>query len=299
MRKLALILLFSLAGCGKSKGEVQRKQIDLQVLQTPVLRDSDANIYSARSVSHDEIVESNISHSSNPAGNGIAKTYAYSFRLPPLVIAKTQERHASECEHLAPRCRITGMEYHSDGSRTISASLNIKLSPMLARKFGGNAAALTSANGGLLTDSVVSGTDEAQSLSNVERASASVTDEEVQIEKQLERSGMAPPERTLLWNRLIDLRDARRLADFRKAEAEGLLATTPMSFVYVSAQIDRGLQDDQMLSAVKTGWSNIVSGSAMILTFAISILPWALIAALGYAIFKYASKKLISEPGSE
>ncbi|QJU58108.1 hypothetical protein HL653_10120 [Sphingomonas sp. AP4-R1] len=205
---------------------------------------------------------------------GVALTYSYYFRLPVAAVAKTQEQHASECEKLAPRCRITGMEYHAGRNRTISATLNVKLAPEIARQFGKQSIAATVANGGMLTDSEIDSTDAGSVVAAADRAAESASDEETKITAQLTQPGLPSAERTTLQQRLMQLRDTRRAAASSRADAALLLGSTPMTLHYASGVIDLGYSDGPILGAIKDGWANIVSGSAVIVMLAITLLPW-------------------------
>src|SRR3954464_6094633 len=69
------------------------------------------------------------------AAPGVAFDYGYEFSLADDKIAVTQEAHASACEHLGlARCRITGMSYTVDQNEQVTAELDLKLDPMIARE---------------------------------------------------------------------------------------------------------------------------------------------------------------------
>src|SRR4051794_11328006 len=70
------------------------------------------------------------------AAPGVAFNYAYEFSLADDRISATQEAHASACENLGlARCRITGMSYSVDEHEQVTAELDLKLDPMIARQF--------------------------------------------------------------------------------------------------------------------------------------------------------------------
>src|SRR5688572_33423589 len=71
------------------------------------------------------------------AAPGVAFNYRYAYRLPNARISAAQEAHASMCEKLGiTRCRITGMRYSLVNERDVSASLELKLDPAIARHCG-------------------------------------------------------------------------------------------------------------------------------------------------------------------
>jgi predicted phage tail protein/predicted small lipoprotein YifL len=223
---------------------------------------------------------------------GVALTYSYYFRLPVAAVAKTQEQHASECEKLAPRCRITGMEYHAGSNRTISATLAVKLAPEIARQFGKQGIAATVANGGMLTDSEIDSTDAGSVVAAADRTAESASDEEAKIANQLTQPGLPSTERTTLQQRLMQLRDTRRAAASSRADAALLLASTPMTLHYASGAIDPGYGDGPILGAVKDGWANIVSGSAVIVMLAITLIPWLAAAIVVVFAIKFVRRRM-------
>lgn len=254
MRKLIVLALWAaLTACSKTEQSSEQQEAPA----APVIAQ--------------EATGPNVSVSAVP---GVALTYSYYFRLPVSAVAKTQEQHASECEKLAPRCRITGMEYHAGRNRTISATLNVKLAPEIARQFGKQGIAAAVANGGMLTDSEIDSTDAGSVVAAADRTADSASDEEAKITAQLTQPGLPSAERTTLQQRLMQLRDTRRSAASSRADAALLLASTPMTLHYASGVIDLGYSDGPILGAIKDGWANIVSGSAVIVMLAITLIPW-------------------------
>src|SRR2546421_664985 len=74
------------------------------------------------------------------AAPGVAFNFNYDFNLPDERISATQEAHASACEKLGiAHCRITGMSYAVDQNEQVSAKLELKLDPLIARQFGKSA----------------------------------------------------------------------------------------------------------------------------------------------------------------
>ena len=218
---------------------------------------------------------------------GVAMNYAYSFRLPVERLAATQEQHAMQCEALGPtRCRIVAMRYHTNERRWISASLSVKLAPDLARRYGKQGLATVVANGGMLTDSEISSTDAGITVDASRKASASVATEQARIEAQLRQKGLGSTERSQLQARLAELSDRTRGIEEQGANAALLLASTPLQFSYVSGEVDNTLGEGPMLGGLKDGWANVVSGGAILLTIVITLLPWAIAAALAIWLWR-------------
>ena len=92
------------------------------------------------------------------AAQGVAWRYAYEFQLPDDAIEAVQEAHASECEALGvSRCRITGLRYSVSNDNAVSAMLEVKLAPELARQFGKQATGNVRKAGGRLSNTEFSG----------------------------------------------------------------------------------------------------------------------------------------------
>ena len=243
MRRIFLVLPFLLAACSE--------------------KPSDAN---------EAASGPDVSVSSAP---GIAVKYRYGFRLPVERIAATQEDHAAQCEALGPAtCRVAGMTYHVGRDRSVSGSLELRLAPDAARRFGRQAIDAVGKRGGMLVDARID-SEEAGSAQTAARADiASRNNDRTQIEQQLAKPGRASTERTTLQQRLASLADDNRQSDYAARLAAFKLAQTPVTFDYQSGSVDLSLSDGPVLGAIKDGMSNIVAGFAMILLIVITLLPW-------------------------
>lgn len=206
---------------------------------------------------------------------GVSLTYSYAFRLPPEKLAAVQEAHAAQCEALTPaRCRITGMSYEVHTDRTITGSLMFKLAPDIARAFGKKGVTTVSDDGGMLTQAAIDSEESGAIVDAAVRDYKDNGDERGRIEQQLARSGLPAAERTQLQERLVALSEQRQQILSARDGAQQKLANTPMTFAYISGQVDPGLNDGPLLGAVKDGWVNVVAGIAFLLMLAISLLPW-------------------------
>jgi hypothetical protein len=217
---------------------------------------------------------------------GVALTYDYSFLVPAARIAEAQEQHAGQCEALGPsRCRITGLRYHV-GEHNVSARLSLKLAPDIARQFGKQSIATIVKTGGMLSDSVIESTDAGVTVANADRATASVSDEQKDIERQLARPGLSSAERAQLVQRAQTLRDTQRQVAATRADAALLLVSTPMTFDYVSGTPDPRLNDSRLVAALRDGWDNVAAGVLVLLTLSITLIPWLVVLAIGLWIWR-------------
>jgi len=206
---------------------------------------------------------------------GVALSYRYGFRLPIDRLAKVQEQHAAQCEALTPvRCRVTGMTYQAGQNRMINASLELKLAPEIARRFGKQSVDAVMAQGGMLADASIESEEVGSTVANVDRDVSAIKSEQAEIAAQLAKPGLGGNERMQLQARMLGLSDAQRASRGMRADAAVKLARTPMRFDYVSGGVDPGFSDGPILGAVKDGWANIISGLATMLMLVISLSPW-------------------------
>jgi hypothetical protein len=224
---------------------------------------------------------------------GVSLSYEYGFRLPVERLASVQEEHAAQCEALTPaKCRITGMTYDVGRNRTITASLQLKLAPEIARRFGKQGVDTVAKRGGMLVSARIDSEETGAQISAIDRDTASLRAERERLQAQLAKPGLPSAERTQIQARLAALSDAQRQTDASRSEAEQKLASTPMTFSYMSGDVDPGLSDGPILGAIKDGWANIISGFAIILTLLITLLPWLATAALAVLLWRRFHPKL-------
>jgi hypothetical protein len=184
------------------------------------------------------------------AAPGVAFNYRYAFRLPPAVIAATQEAHAQACEKLGlARCRITGMRYRVLGENDVEAMLAFKLEPGIARQFGKTGIDAVGAAKGKLVDAEITGTDAGAEIAAQARVRAQATDEVRRIEGELAKAGRSAAERAALQTQRAELQ--RRLEASNASTTQQLesLANTPMTFEYESGPTVRGFDASAPLTS--------------------------------------------------
>jgi hypothetical protein len=212
---------------------------------------------------------------------GVALSYQYGFRLPVERVASVQEEHATQCEALTPtRCRISGMTYNVSRNRMITASLQLKLAPEIARRFGKQGVDTVVKRGGMLADASIQSEEAGATIAAVDSDQAAIDSERGQITNQLSKPGLSSSERTQLQARLAELSNEHRQSQGTRGEAALKLASTPMTFNYESGDVDPGLSDGPIVGAIKDGWANIIMGFATILTILITLIPWLATAGL-------------------
>ena len=222
------------------------------------------------------------------AAPGVAFNYRYAYRLPNARISAAQEAHASMCEKLGiARCRITGMRYSLVNERDVSASLELKLDPAIARNFGKDATRVVTDAEGMLVDQQISGVDAGASIERANRGRAELQDELDRVNRELSRPGLSNIVRDRLLSEAQSLR-ARiaALGEQKKADEESL-ATTPMAFYYGSGKAIPGFDEATPLTDAFTRAGYILLNTIGFLIVAVAaLLPWLLLGALGYWIYR-------------
>lgn len=217
------------------------------------------------------------------AAPGVAFNYRYAYRLPNARIAPAQEAHAAMCEKLGiTRCRITGMRYSLVNERDVSASLELKLDPAIARAFGKDATKVVADASGMLVDQQISGIDAGASIERANRGRAELQDELDRVNRELARTGLSSAVRDRLLSEASSLRSQiRALGEQKKADEESL-ATTPMAFYYGSGKAIPGFDEATPLrDAFDRAGYNFLTAIGFLIVAIASLLPWVLLALLG------------------
>lgn len=245
------------------------------------------------------------------AAPGVAFNYRYAYRLPNARIQAAQEAHASMCEKLGiARCRITGMRYSLVNERDVSASLELKLEPRIARAFGKDATKVVTAAEGMLVDQQISGVDAGSSIERANRGRAELQDELDRVNGELARPGLSSVVRDRLLSEAQSLRSRIRALGEQKAADEESLATTPMAFYYGSGKAIPGFDEPAPLKeAIERAGNNFLAALGFLIVAAASLLPWLLLAAAGFWAYRRLSRRfrwgegghgsLEPEPGSK
>ncbi len=236
----------------------------------------------------DAVAEQGGPNISVTAAPGVAFNYRYAYRLPNARISAAQEAHATMCEKLGiTRCRITGMRYSLVNERDVSASLELKLDPAIARSFGKDATKVVTDAEGLLVDQQISGVDAGASIERANRGRAELQDELERVNRELARPGLSNVVRDRLLSEAQSIR-ARiaALGEQKKADEESL-ATTPMAFYYGSGKAIPGFDEPAPLSDAFTRAGYILLGTiGFLILAAAALLPWLLLGALLYWIYR-------------
>ena len=167
------------------------------------------------------------------AAPGVAFNFNYEFNLPDERISATQEANAASCEKLGlAHCRITGMSYGVDQNEQVTAELDLKVDPLIARQFGKSARQAVEANDGKLIRLDIGSSDEGQAI---EQSSKQKNDAAAQIAQFQQELAKTKPGSTAHANLLTQIQALQQQAAEQTHAIEAsqaALASTPMAFHY-------------------------------------------------------------------
>lgn len=218
---------------------------------------------------------------------GVAFAYDYGFRLPDRAITAVQDAHASACERLGPRCRITGMRYTVGDSGRIDAMLSLGVDPSMARVFGKDAIAVVEHNEGTLVRQETTGTDAGGTIAEADGQMGQARKQLTEIENRLE---LAKPgaQRDDLLRQAETLRAAIVESTTAKTGAQASLAMTPITLNYSSASLSGGVD---LRDAFSTAWSSLNTMIWVIIVVIGALLPWAALAVSGVFGFRFLRRR--------
>jgi hypothetical protein len=213
------------------------------------------------------------------AAPGVAWRYGYDFELPDEAIASVQETHSSKCEALGvARCRITGLRYSVTDDNTVSAMLEVKLAPDLARQFGKDATSDVKKANGRLSNMHFAGEDTAPASSQAARTESEAARRIADLEKQLGNRALKDAERAQLQQQLSELRSEVASAQALAQAARESLASTPMTFNYYGKGGISGFAGhNPVMDAARSFVSSLVTMITVILQVFAVLLPWLLL----------------------
>jgi hypothetical protein len=222
------------------------------------------------------------------AAPGVAWQYAYDFQLPDQAISAVQEAHAARCESLGvTRCRITGLRYTVDDDDAVSAMLQVKLEPSIARQFGQQATSIVAKADGRLSNMEFEGEDTAPASSQAARAEAEANRRIADIQRQLGNPALKDVERAQLQQQLASLRSDLGSAQATVAATQEKLATTPMTFTYYGKGGISGFAGhNPVMDAVRSFVSSLVAMITITLQVLAFVLPWAILILLIYLLVR-------------
>lgn len=167
------------------------------------------------------------------AAPGVAFNFSYDFNLPDERISATQEAHASACENLGlARCRITGMSYSVDQNEQVTAELDLKLDPTIARQFGKSAQQTVEGKDGKLIRLDIGSSDEGQVIGQATQQKNDATDQIAQLQQELAKTKPGSAAHANLLGQIENLREQASEQTHKIEASQAVLASTPMAFHY-------------------------------------------------------------------
>ena len=296
MRQFIIVTVLLLAGCSQQPQERQSEDLKTYDVQESAPAPMAPPPPTSPTISRNATASAdqagpNISVSAAP---GVAFNYRYAYRLPNARISPAQEAHAAMCEKLGiTRCRITGMRYSLVNERDVSASLELKLDPKIARAFGKDATKVVTDAEGMLVDQQISGVDAGASIDRANRGRAQLQDELDRVTRELARPGLSNVVRDRLLSEAQSLRaQIAALGEQKRADEESL-ATTPMAFYYGSGDAIPGFDEATPIGdAFQRAGYILMSTLGFLIVAIAALLPWILLAGLAYWIYRLNRHRL-------
>lgn len=228
------------------------------------------------------------------AAPGVAFNYAYQFNLPDDRIAATQEAHASACESLGlSKCRITGMSYSVDQNEQVTAELDLKLDPLIARQFGKSAQQTVLGNDGKLVRLDIGSSDEGQAIERATKQKTDISGQLAQLQQELART---KPGTDAHANILSQIQALQRQASEQSqtiAASQAALASTPMELHYYGRGGVPGFRGNPVREAWHTFVTTIVWLVGILLQALAVLVPIVLLVVLFIALWRTSPMRAV------
>jgi hypothetical protein len=221
------------------------------------------------------------------AAPGVAFRYGYEFNLPDERISATQEAHASACEKLGlARCRITGMSYSVDQNEQVTAELDLKLDPSIARQFGKTAQQSVEANDGKLIRLDIGSSDEGEAIRQASKQKGDVSAQIDPLEQELARTKPGTAAHANLLSQIETLRQQAAEQTHAIEASQAVLASTPMQFHYYGRGAVPGFRGNPVREAWQTFVTTIVWLVGILLQAIAVLVPLGILVAILIALWR-------------
>jgi hypothetical protein len=221
------------------------------------------------------------------AAPGVAFNYEYEFNLPDERISATQEAHAAACENLGlARCRITGMSYTVDRDDQVTAELDVKLDPLIARQFGKSAQKTVEGSDGKLIRLAIGSSDEGQKIEQATKQKSDVSSRLAQLQQELAKVKPGTDAHANLLSQIQTLQQQASQQTQVIEESQATLASTPMEFHYYGRGGVPGFRGNPVREAWHTLVATVVSIVGVLLQALAVLVPLGLLVALLIAIWR-------------
>jgi hypothetical protein len=221
------------------------------------------------------------------AAPGVAFNFAYEFSLPDNRIAATQETHAAACEKLGlTRCRITGMSYSVDQNEQVTAELDLKLDPVIARQFGKSAQQSVEGSDGKLIRLDIGSSDEGQVIDEAMKQRSDVSTQIARLQEELARTKPGTDARANLVSQIEALQQQASQQTRAIEASQATLGSTPMAFHYYGRGGVPGFRGNPVREAWQTFVTTVVWLVGFLLHAIAVVLPLLVLLALVVAIWR-------------
>lgn len=221
------------------------------------------------------------------AAPGVAFNYAYEFSLPDGRIAAAQEAHASACENLGlSRCQITGMSYSIDQNEDVTAELDLKLDPAIARQFGKSAEQAIVGDDGKLIRLDIGSSDEGATIDQVSKQKSDTSAQITQLQQELSRTRAGTDAHANLLAQIQLLQRQASQQSQTIAASQSALATTPMEFHYYGRGGVPGFRGNPLREAWQTLVMTVVWIVGILLQALAVLVPVGVLLAMFIALWR-------------
>jgi hypothetical protein len=216
----------------------------------------------------------------------VAFNYDYSFNLPDEKISAAQEAHAAACEKLGlARCRITGMSYSLNQQDNVTAELELKLDPTIARQFGKAAQQTVEGNDGKLLRLDIGSSDEGSKIASASTQRSNAASQIAALQEQLQRT---KPEdaRARVLDQIQNLQGQQSEQAQIVSMSQATLASTPMHFRYYGEGGVPGFRANPAREAWKTFMTTVIWLVGMVLQALAVLVPLGVLLALVISVWR-------------
>lgn len=221
------------------------------------------------------------------AAPGVAFNYDYEFSLTDKRISAAQEAHASACEKLGlARCRITGMSYSVSQDERVTAELDLKLDPLIARQFGKAALQSVEASDGKLVRLDIGSSDEGAAVEDATKQRNDVSSQLQQLQQELDKTKPGTDARANLVSQIQALQQQAASQSRSIESSQAALASTPMQFHYYGRGGVPGFRDNPIDEAWQTFATTVVWLVGILLQALAVLIPIGVLIALFIAIWR-------------
>jgi uncharacterized lipoprotein len=242
---------------------------------------------SGKSRSSEDAATSSSPNISPTAAPGVAFNYNYDFSLPDDRISATQEAHASTCEKLGvARCRITGMTYSVDQNQQVTAELDLKLDPSIARQFGKSAQQSVEGNDGKLVRLEIGSSDEGQVIELATKQKSGISAQIERLQQELAKTKPGTLARANLVSQIEALQQQASEQNRAIEASQATLASTPMAFHYYGRGGVPGFRGNPVREAWHTFVTTVVWLVGMLLQALAVLVPVGLLIAAFVALWR-------------